>query len=109
MYVFSHMHVLNLYVIWLCCAQYVVVAPWAIHSTYSFIVNDGEDRDLSYFLVLPFILWRMLHNQIWISLSRYRTSKGSGRIVDKGLEFEQVDRERNWSVVVQLGFAERSI
>ncbi|KAK9911247.1 hypothetical protein M0R45_035168 [Rubus argutus] len=76
--------------------KYVVLAPWAIHGTHSFIVNDGEDRDLSYFLVFPFILWRMLHNQIWISLSRYRTSKGSGRIVDKGLEFEQVDRERNW-------------
>ncbi|KAK9911246.1 hypothetical protein M0R45_035167 [Rubus argutus] len=76
--------------------KYVVLAPWAIHGTYSFIVNDGEDRDVSYFLVLPFILWRMLHNQIWISLSRYRTSKGNGRIVDKGLEFEQVDRERNW-------------
>ncbi|XP_019187912.1 PREDICTED: protein ECERIFERUM 1-like isoform X2 [Ipomoea nil] len=38
----------------------------------------------------------MLHNQLWISLSRYRTAKGDNRIVDKGIEFEQVDRERNW-------------
>lgn len=79
--------------------QYVVVAPFAIHSTYSFIVNEWEDKDLSYFLIFPYMLFRMLHNQLWISLSRYRTSKGSGRIIDKGLEFEQVDRERNWSVL----------
>ncbi|XP_004307280.1 PREDICTED: protein ECERIFERUM 1-like [Fragaria vesca subsp. vesca] len=76
--------------------KYVVVAPFAIHSTYSFIVNEWEDKDLSYFLIFPYMLFRMLHNQLWISLSRYRTSKGSGRIIDKGLEFEQVDRERNW-------------
>ena len=41
----------------------------------------------------------MLHNQIWISLSRYRTAKGKNRIVDKGIEFEQVDRESTWSVI----------
>ncbi|KAM5554409.1 very-long-chain aldehyde decarbonylase CER1 [Rosa sericea] len=76
--------------------KYVVLAPWVVHGTYSFMVNQGPDRDLSYFLILPFMLWRMLHNQLWISLSRYRTAKGKGRIVDKGLEFEQVDRERNW-------------
>ncbi|KAL6130486.1 hypothetical protein ACLB2K_068865 [Fragaria x ananassa] len=76
--------------------KYVVLAPWVVHSTYSFMVNEGPDRDLSYFVILPLMLWRMLHNQLWISLSRYRTAKGKGRIVDKGLEFEQVDRERNW-------------
>ncbi|GAY60795.1 hypothetical protein WN944_003840 [Citrus x changshan-huyou] len=38
----------------------------------------------------------MLHNQKWINLSRYRTAKGSNRIVDKAIEFEQVERERNW-------------
>ncbi|KAL8119404.1 hypothetical protein AgCh_016793 [Apium graveolens] len=47
-------------------------------------------------MIFPFLLWRMLHNQIWISLSRYRTAKGNNRIVDKTIEFEQVDRERNW-------------
>ncbi|KAK9930099.1 hypothetical protein M0R45_027156 [Rubus argutus] len=38
--------------------KYVVLAPWAIHSAYSFM--------------------------------------GKATIIDKGLEFEQVDRERNW-------------
>lgn len=41
---------------------------------------------------------RMLHDQVWITLSRHRTAKGKNRIVDKGIEFEQVDRESNWLV-----------
>ncbi|KAB8653882.1 hypothetical protein FH972_026177 [Carpinus fangiana] len=76
--------------------KYVVLAPWAVHSAYSFMVKGENERDIGYFLILPFLLLRMLHNQIWISLSRYRTAKGNNRIVDKGIEFEQVDRERNW-------------
>ncbi|XP_059458020.1 very-long-chain aldehyde decarbonylase CER1-like [Corylus avellana] len=76
--------------------KYVVLAPWVAHSTYSFMVKGESERDIGYFLILPFLLLRMLHNQIWISLSRYRTAKGNNRIVDKGIEFEQVDRERNW-------------
>ncbi|XP_062001763.1 very-long-chain aldehyde decarbonylase CER1-like [Rosa rugosa] len=75
--------------------KYVVLAPWVIHSTYSYMFGE-EGTDLFYVLVFPFLLWRMLHNQIWISLSRYQTAKGKGTIVDKGLEFEQVDRERDW-------------
>ncbi|KAK9930119.1 hypothetical protein M0R45_027174 [Rubus argutus] len=75
--------------------KYVVLAPWAIHSTYSFMFGE-EGTDLFYFLILPFLLWRMLHNQVWISLSRYQTARGKATIIDKGLEFEQVDRERNW-------------
>lgn len=42
------------------------------------------------------MLFRLLHNQLWISYSRYRTAKGKNLIVDRSLEFEQVDRERNW-------------
>ncbi|XP_027907027.1 very-long-chain aldehyde decarbonylase CER1-like [Vigna unguiculata] len=76
--------------------KYVVLAPWVVHSTYSLLVKDEKQRDLSTFLILPFLVWRMVHNQIWITLSRYRTAKGNGRIVDKGLEFDQVDREREW-------------
>ncbi|KAM5554428.1 very-long-chain aldehyde decarbonylase CER1 [Rosa sericea] len=75
--------------------KYVVLAPWVIHSTYSFMFGE-EGTDLFYILVFPLLLWRMLHNQIWISLSRYQTAKGTGTIIDKGLEFEQVDRERDW-------------
>ncbi|KAM7260086.1 hypothetical protein ACFE04_015827 [Oxalis oulophora] len=76
--------------------KYIVIAPLAIHSTYKFITSDANERDLSEFLIFPFLLWRMLHNQLWISLSRYRTAKGTNRIVDKSIEFDQVDRERDW-------------
>jgi len=79
-----------------------VLAPWVVHSTYSLLVKDEKQRDLSTFLILPFLVWRMVHNQIWITLSRYRTAKGNGRIVDKGLEFDQVDREREWLVCFVL-------
>ncbi|XP_073060784.1 very-long-chain aldehyde decarbonylase CER1-like isoform X1 [Primulina eburnea] len=81
---------------WLGNFKYVVLAPWAIHSTYSYLVKDTTQRDLSNFLIFPMLLSRMLHNQIWISVSRYRTAKGNNRIVDKSIEFEQVDRETNW-------------
>ncbi|KAI4353096.1 hypothetical protein L6164_002070 [Bauhinia variegata] len=73
--------------------KYLILTPWVAHSTYAFMLKE---RDPIYYLIFPFVLARMLHNQIWISLSRYRTAKGNNRIVDKGLEFDQVDRESNW-------------
>ncbi|KAG5054723.1 hypothetical protein JHK85_007233 [Glycine max] len=76
--------------------KYLLLAPWVVHSSYSVLVKDKSERDISTFLIFPFLLWRMLHNQIWITLSRYRTAKGNARIVDKGIEFDQVDRERDW-------------
>ncbi|XP_062175150.1 very-long-chain aldehyde decarbonylase CER1-like isoform X1 [Alnus glutinosa] len=82
--------------------KYLVLAPWVIHSTYSFVTKDESERNLSNLLIFPFLLWRMLHNQIWISLSRYWTAKGNNSIVDKGLEFEQVDRESNWDDQILL-------
>ncbi|CAK8560044.1 unnamed protein product [Lathyrus sativus] len=76
--------------------KYVLLVPWVIHSSYSVMVKDKSERDVSTFLVFPFLVWRIIHNQIWISLSRYRTAKGNNRIVDRGIEFDQVDRERDW-------------
>ncbi|KAF3953468.1 hypothetical protein CMV_021095 [Castanea mollissima] len=82
--------------------KYLILAPWAIQGIYSFIVKEESERDLTNFLILPFLLWRMLHNQIWISLSRYRNAKGGNLLVDKSLEFEQVDREQNCGIVYYL-------
>ncbi|KAI4353100.1 hypothetical protein L6164_002074 [Bauhinia variegata] len=76
--------------------KWMILTPWIAHSTYSFIVKEAKEKDLGYFLVFPYLLVRLLHDQIWISISRYRTAKGRRRIVDKGIEFEQVDRESNW-------------
>ncbi|KAF8388517.1 hypothetical protein HHK36_027192 [Tetracentron sinense] len=76
--------------------KYVILAPWVVHSMYSFATKGDTESDPSNFLIFPFILSRMLHNQLWISLSRYLTAKGKNRILDKTIEFEQVDRESNW-------------
>uniref|UniRef100_A0A803L1N5 Uncharacterized protein n=1 Tax=Chenopodium quinoa TaxID=63459 RepID=A0A803L1N5_CHEQI len=48
------------------------------------------------------MLWRMLHQQLWISLSRYRTAKGNNLIVDRSIDFEQVDRESKWDDQILL-------
>ncbi|XVF00552.1 hypothetical protein REPUB_Repub04eG0010400 [Reevesia pubescens] len=76
--------------------KYIILAPWVVHSTYSLVTKGAKETDLFYFLTFPFLLTRAFHNQIWISYSRYRTAKGNNRIVDKGIEFDQVDRESNW-------------
>ncbi|XP_010255640.1 PREDICTED: protein ECERIFERUM 1-like [Nelumbo nucifera] len=76
--------------------KYVVLAPWVVHSIYQFVTKDENERDVGYLLTFPFLLSRMLHSQLWISLARYQTAKSKHRIVHKGIEFEQVDRERNW-------------
>ncbi|OMO62124.1 Fatty acid hydroxylase [Corchorus capsularis] len=75
--------------------KHIILVPWISESIYWFVV-DKERCDLTRLSILPLMLWRMVHNQVWISLSRYRTAKGANRIVDKGIEFDQVDRERNW-------------
>ncbi|XVF41380.1 hypothetical protein PTKIN_Ptkin01aG0275800 [Pterospermum kingtungense] len=82
--------------------KYIILVPLIAESIYQYVVKDEKERDFSNLLIWPFMLWRMLHNQFWISLSRYRTAKGSNRIVDKGIEFEQVDRERNWDDQILL-------
>ncbi|KAF7820626.1 very-long-chain aldehyde decarbonylase CER1-like [Senna tora] len=75
--------------------KYVILGPWVAHSLYC-VMWDEEGGDPFYNLMFPFLLVRMVHYQIWISLSRYRTAVGANRIVDRGLEFDQVDRETNW-------------
>ncbi|XP_055817653.1 very-long-chain aldehyde decarbonylase CER1-like isoform X2 [Solanum dulcamara] len=82
---------------WLGNFKYLVLAPFVCHSTYTYFMSkDGRQRDIVYIIIFPLLLSRMIHNQIWISISRYRTAKGNNRIVDKSIEFDQVDRESNW-------------
>lgn len=76
--------------------KYLVVAPSVVHSAYSYATKDESERSLTYLLIFPLMLSRIIHNQIWISFSRYQTARGKNRIVDKSIEFEQVDRESNW-------------
>ncbi|XP_019187936.1 PREDICTED: protein ECERIFERUM 1-like [Ipomoea nil] len=82
--------------------KYVLLAPWVVHSVYCFVTSEESERDYTNFLIFPSLLFRMLHNQLWISYSRHRTAKGKSRIVDKPIEFEQVDRESNWDDQILL-------
>ncbi|KAL1299734.1 very-long-chain aldehyde decarbonylase CER1 [Arachis hypogaea] len=82
--------------------KWVILAPWIAHSTYSFLVKDPKERDLLYFLLFPLVMIRILHHQIWITLSRYLTAKGKNRIVDRSIDFEQVDRESTWDDLILL-------
>ncbi|URD80939.1 WAX2 C-terminal domain [Musa troglodytarum] len=76
--------------------KYVVLAPWSLHSLYLVMSKETKELDMTYLIVLPSLLLRMLHNQVWISLARFQNARSKHRIVDKSIEFEQVDRERNW-------------
>ena len=69
-----------------------------MHSLYYVATKGKNELDYTYLLILPFLLSRALHNQIWISISRHRNAKGSNKIVDRAIEFEQVDRESNWFI-----------
>ncbi|GMP42482.1 hypothetical protein CsSME_00012217 [Camellia sinensis var. sinensis] len=84
--------------------KYVILAPWVVHSMYKlFGRKENEEIDLLNILVIPLLLWRAVHNQLWITYSRHRTAKGNNRIVDKSIEFDQVDRESNWDDQILFG------
>ncbi|KAG9445775.1 hypothetical protein H6P81_011903 [Aristolochia fimbriata] len=82
--------------------KYVVLTPWVAHSIYSYVTKPEGEKDLSNLLILPFLIWRWLHNQIWISLSRFQTARSKHRIIQKGIDYEQVDREGNWDDQILL-------
>ncbi|XP_039049299.1 very-long-chain aldehyde decarbonylase CER1-like [Hibiscus syriacus] len=72
--------------------KYKVLCPWIAGSMYSIMVKEWDVVNM----ILPLMLGRALQNQLWITLSRYRTAIGTNRILDKSIEFDQVDRESNW-------------
>ncbi|KAI3854766.1 hypothetical protein MKX03_017499 [Papaver bracteatum] len=86
--------------------KYLVLAPWVVDSIYTTFLkkctNDDKGVDMTYIFMFPLLVWRVIHCQIWISLSRFKISKSKSRIVDKPIEFEQVDRENNWDDTIIL-------
>ncbi|GJM87324.1 hypothetical protein PR202_ga03265 [Eleusine coracana subsp. coracana] len=82
--------------------KYALLAPWAVRSTYRFLTSEKGERDLLSFFVLPVLLLRLLYSQVWISVSRHQTARSKHRIVNKSLDFDQVDRERNWDDQIVL-------
>ncbi|KAG2296399.1 hypothetical protein Bca52824_043068 [Brassica carinata] len=72
--------------------KYLVLAPLVIDSIYSYATM----RDVDKLLILVVMVGRVVHSQMWISFARYKIAKGTKRIVNKSIEFDQVDRERTW-------------
>ncbi|EEE61327.1 hypothetical protein OsJ_15439 [Oryza sativa Japonica Group] len=77
---------------WMGGYKYLVLAPVAMHTAHRLATKGWGDFDPAYTFMLPTLLLRMIHNQIWISLSRYQTARRKHLIVDRSLDFEQVDR-----------------
>lgn len=80
--------------------KYALVVPWMAYSVYHFMTNKENGR-LDYFnlSIIPMQLLRIIHTQFWISLARFQTARSKHRILNKSIDFEQVDRERNWLVI----------
>lgn len=70
--------------------------PLVAHSFYSFATKEKAERDATNFLVLPFLLSRVLHAHIWNLVSRRRTAIAKNRIVDKEIDLDQIVRENDW-------------
>ncbi|EES12488.1 protein ECERIFERUM 1 [Sorghum bicolor] len=81
---------------WMGNFKYLVLVPAVLHTAHRVATKGWGDLDPAYATMLPALLLRMIHNQIWISLSRYQTARRKNVIVDRSIEFEQVDRERSW-------------
>ncbi|XP_073269725.1 very-long-chain aldehyde decarbonylase CER1-like isoform X2 [Primulina huaijiensis] len=82
--------------------KYMLLAPWGMQSIYSVATKGKNEWDYTNLIVIPLLVWRAFHNQLWISFSRHRTAKGNNRILDRSIEFEQVDRETNWDDQILL-------
>ncbi|GJN20836.1 hypothetical protein PR202_gb08262 [Eleusine coracana subsp. coracana] len=76
--------------------KYLVLAPWVAHGAYLAATKGWREADLGYLAIMPSLILRLLHNQTWITISRLQNARSRRQIVDRGIEFEQVDRERNW-------------
>ena len=75
-----------------------------VHSCYLVATKGWREADLGCLAILPFMLLRMLHHQAWITVSRLQNARGKNQIVDRGIEFDQVDRERNWYACIPFLF-----
>lgn len=57
------------------------------------LVYDSQEKDLERLMVVPLMLWRIVHSLIsWISVSRQRMPMGRKKVVDSLVEFEQFYR-----------------
>ncbi|CAN6486166.1 unnamed protein product [Victoria cruziana] len=76
--------------------KYTVLLPFIGHAARTLYNSEPADRD--YTLLCPFYLLvsRLVHDQLWISWSRFQNARSKHQIQSRGIEFQQVDRERRW-------------
>lgn len=75
--------------------KYLLVTPFVIKAIHTNLLG-GQEADNFSLVLLIFVAFRYLHNQLWISISRYQNARSKRQIQSKSIEFEQVDRERTW-------------
>ncbi|KAL2632944.1 hypothetical protein R1flu_004423 [Riccia fluitans] len=75
--------------------KYVLFVPFAVKATYANVFG-GKDVDNWCLHILISTALRYLHGQAWMSLSRFYHVAGKYQIQQKGINFQQVDRESNW-------------
>ncbi|THU56606.1 hypothetical protein C4D60_Mb11t19010 [Musa balbisiana] len=84
--------------------KYLILVPWVVHITDSYLTKEEGERDLSRFLSIFALLLRLAHAQLWINLAHFQTVRSKHLIVDKAIEFDQVDREMICSLSLSLVF-----
>uniref|UniRef100_A0A0D9YSK6 aldehyde oxygenase (deformylating) n=1 Tax=Oryza glumipatula TaxID=40148 RepID=A0A0D9YSK6_9ORYZ len=61
------------------------------------------EKDVAYLSVLPFMLLRILHSQVWLTISRLMDARGNRRrIVERGIEFEQSGSHLEYLVLLLM-------
>eukprot|EP01018_Ginkgo_biloba_P010422 Gb_20167 [translate_table: standard] len=70
----------------------------AIHTNFF----EGHEADKFSLLILILVALRYLHNQLWISVSRFQNARSKHQIQSKSIQFEQVDREGTWADYILL-------
>ncbi|GLJ55635.1 hypothetical protein SUGI_1194840 [Cryptomeria japonica] len=75
--------------------KYLLLSPLVIKAVHTNFLGGQETDNISLLLLL-LAATRYLHNQLWISISRYQNARSKRQIQSKSIHFEQVDRERSW-------------
>ncbi|XP_057841275.1 very-long-chain aldehyde decarbonylase GL1-4 isoform X2 [Cryptomeria japonica] len=75
--------------------KYLLLSPLVIKAVHTNFLGGQEADNISLVLLL-LVATQYLHNQLWISVSRYQNARSKHQIQSKSIHFEQVDRERTW-------------
>lgn len=81
--------------------KYAIFAPFVAKAVHANLLNGHDADNWCLHMVVASAL-RLLHGQIWMSLSRWQYLIEKHQIQTKGIAFEQVDREERWDDYIIL-------